>query len=173
MPKLVLGVIDLPYATPSYTPIYTPTKSPKALLGAAKRGKISAPRYAGNQKTTGDVATILEDKYHIEEVFFELHRNQIVGALETSLSGALENLLAGAPATISGTAEGESKIETMFKQYLSNREMDALGVKGVPTKAAQKGVSHRFLHPYAKRPPRPSFIDTGLMQANFRAWVEN
>jgi hypothetical protein len=169
VPVLNLGIIDIPYAAQNYA---TP-KSPKAMLGAAKRGKVSAPKYQGNQRTTGDVAEILEKRYAIMDTFFDLHKNDIVGALEGSLAGALENVLAGGPGTMSATAEGESAIETMFKQFLSNREMDALGIKGIPTKAAREGVSHRFKHPYARRPERPSFIDTGLYQSNFKAWVEN
>jgi hypothetical protein len=35
-----------------------------------------------------------------------------------------------------------------------------------------RGVNHRFMHPYARRPSRPSFIDTGLYVANFTAWVD-
>ena len=170
MPTLNLGVIDIPYATPSS---YRKPPSAKYVLGAAKRGKVTAPRYQGNQHTTGDVAEILEAKYHPMEIFFELHREQIVDVLEGSIAGALENVLAGAPTNLSGTAEAESSIETMFKRFLSNKEMDGLGVKGIPTAAALAGVSHRFAHPYAKRPSRPSLIDTGLYQANAKVWVES
>jgi hypothetical protein len=38
--------------------------------------------------------------------------------------------------------------------------------------AALHGVSHRFKHPYARRARRPSFIDTGLYQNSFAAWVD-
>ena len=108
--RLHLGVLDVPY----------------------KQGSNSSP------ETTGDVAEILENRYHPIEIFYEEHAN----------------------------------IETRFRHFLSQKEMDSLGVPGVPTKAALAGVSHRFKHPYAKRAPRPSFIDTGLYEASFRAWVE-
>lgn len=123
-------------------------------------------------KTTGEVAEILEAKYHIMETFFELHETEIVGMLERSLEGALQNIAAGAPGTIGVNAEGESAIEATFKNWLSQRGMDQTATPGVPTLAALHGVSHRFAHPYARRASRPSFIDTGLYQANFKAWVD-
>ena len=87
------------------------------------------------------------------------------------MAGALENIAAGANIKkIKVTAEAESEIETAFKLFLGQQEMNGV-VPGVPTKAALKGVNHRMLHPYAKRGPRSSFIDTGLYQANFKVWM--
>jgi hypothetical protein len=163
---LHLGVIEVPYSDASYA------AAPKGKrLGRAKRGNPAAPR-GSNQQTTGDVAQLLEDKYHIMETFFELHENDIAGMFERSAEGALQNLMAGAPGTISITAEAESEIEARFRQFLSNREMDATGTAGVPTRAARLGVSHRFLHPYARRSSRPSFIDTSLYVSNFHVWSD-
>jgi hypothetical protein len=162
-----LGVVDIPYADASYEKPH----SPKARLGRVKRGKIDAPRTPSNQQTTGDVAEVLEAKYHVMEVFADLHEDVIVSAFEESLGDALQSLIQGAPPTMSFSAAAESAIEDRFRQFLSNREMDETATPGVPTKAARDGVSHRFAHPYAKRPSRPSFIDTGLMQANFKVWT--
>ena len=67
-------------------------------------------------------------------------------------------------------AAGESQIENRFKQFLSLREVEKLGIPGVPTKAALAGVSHRFKGKKGGR--RPSFIDTGLYQASFKAWID-
>ncbi len=62
---LHLGVIDIPYSDASYT------AAPKGRkIGRARRGKITAPPPQSNHKTTGDVAEILEAKYHIMETFF-------------------------------------------------------------------------------------------------------
>ena len=164
MLTLHLGVIDIPYSDASYTAAPKDRK-----IGRARRGKITAPAPQSNHKTTGDVAEILEAKYHIMETFFETHEDAISGLLEKSVEGALQNLLAG-PGTLNATAEGESDIAKAFQDFIEQRGMDGL-VDGVPTKAAQRGVSHRFLHPYAKRPSRPSFVDTGLYVANFAAWT--
>jgi hypothetical protein len=165
---LNLGVIDIAYSDANYKP----TRSPKARLGAAKRGKIDVPKTPSNLKTTGDVAEILEDKYHIMEIFYELHEDVITEMLAESMSDALESLANGAPATLNISAAGNAKIEELFKKWLSERGMDATMTPGVPTEAARKGVSHRFAMPYQRRPSRPSFIDTGLYVANFISWTE-
>lgn len=78
----------------------------------------------------------------------------------------------GAPVSLDPFGSATSKIEDRFKQMLSTRELDSLGFPGIPTAAAQRGVNHRFKHPYKKRAARPSFIDTGTFQASAKAWVE-
>ena len=69
-------------------------------------------------------------------------------------------------------AGAESKIENMFKKAISGKEFDSL-IPGVPTEAAKRGVNHRLAHPYAKRGPRPSFLDTSLYSSSFKSWVED
>lgn len=155
MPLLHLGVADVPYA-----------QAP----GAAHR--YTRAHSKGSAVTTGDVAEWLEDKYHPMEVFAQQHMDDLAKDLEGSLQGALEDLLMGAPAGADAFGSATSKVEERFKEFLSLKEMDALGYPGVPTQASLRGVSHRFKHPYARRPPRPSFIDTGLYQSSFKAWVE-
>ena len=135
-----------------------------------KLGVAVLPYAAPGGQTTGDVAEILEQKYHIQEVFFELHKQYIAEALESSMANALESLLVGAPSNLSPTAEATSKIEDRFKQFLSNKELDALGYPGIPTKASLMGVNRRMKT--KKGGPRPSFIDTGLYQSSFKAWVD-
>ena len=108
------------------------------------------------------------------EVFFETFgADKIAELAGVAIAGAIEDVAAGRPPDrIVPTAEAESEIEAKFRSFLSEQKMDGIGIPGVPTQAALNGVSHRFLHPYAKRPERPSFIDTGLYQANFKAWFE-
>lgn len=142
--RLHLGVLDVPY----------------------KQGSNSSP------ETTGDVAEILENRYHPIEIFYEEHAQEIGDWLAEAMSDELEAVMNGAPPSSDPLMAGTQNIETRFRHFLSQKEMDSLGVPGVPTKAALAGVSHRFKHPYAKRAPRPSFIDTGLYEASFRAWVE-
>lgn len=149
---LHLGVADVPYGPP-------PSK-----------GKKKPPKSTGI--TTGDVAEILEAKYHVMRIFFEMHDEEVINYLGDGLKDALEALFSGAPISLDPFGEGCSKIEDRFKQFLSQREMERLGYPGVPTKAAIKGVNHRFRHPYASaNMRRPSFIDTGQYQASFKAWV--
>jgi hypothetical protein len=144
---LHLGVADVPYADPG-------TKK--------KSGSL----------TTGDVAEILEAKYGVMGHFVDLHGADIARELENSVLGAIESLIAGAPASHDAFGTATSEIEEIFRAMLSNRELDKLGIPGVPTAAAKRGVSHRFKRPYARRKERPSFIDTGLYQDSFKAWVE-
>jgi len=152
---LHLGVTEIPYAN-----------NPQLSAKQRKKSKAST-------QTTGDVAEILEAEYHIMQIFFNLHDKGIAKDLESSLEGALENLLAGAPLGGNAFAEAESEIEQRFKNFLTNREMETLGYPGVPTQAALEGVNHRLKHPYKKsNPRRPSFIDTGLYESSFKAWVD-
>jgi hypothetical protein len=143
--KLVLGVIDIPYSQ-----------------GSRRGGTV----------TTGDVAGFLENKYHIMQIFFEEKADAVIlPEIEKSVTGAITSLFAGAPATIDPFGSGTSKIEDAFKQFIATKEVEKLGIPGVPTQAALRGVSHRFKRPYQRRPPRPSFLDTVLFLASFKAWV--
>jgi len=153
MPKLYLGVIDQPYTNATYMP------------GSKK-----------STATTGMVAEWLENKYHIMEHFWQIYGESskavIPGLLLKSLTRTVNTLLISkrAPRQINpfGTATGE--IEVLFKQMLDAKELDTLGYPGIPTKQALIGYSNRFKR--RRGPVRPSFIDTGLYQASFKAWVD-
>ncbi len=164
MPVLHLGEVEIPYGD---------SHAPAKPVAQAKKGKAAKPLKVSvgvDSKTTGDVGEILDRKYHIYTTFWSRYQNRIAKNLEESLGDAIEVMMNGGPAARDPLTAATSSIETMFKAFLSNREMD--GLPGIPTQAAQDGVSHRFKHPYAKRAPRPSFIDTGLLQTSFRAWVD-
>jgi hypothetical protein len=166
MTVLHFGVAEMPYAT------LVPKSSYRVAVRTKRGGKpqkISAAPSGG--QTTGDVAEILESRYHVMEVFWELHQDGIIAAFEKTMIGAIENLGMGAPAGNNALAEAESDIETQFKKFISNKEMDGIQ-PGVPTKASLKGVNHRLAHPYAKgNPVRASFRDTGLYEQSFKAWM--
>lgn len=124
-------------------------------------------------KTTGDVAEILEAKYHLMATFAQIFDRQIRAAATKSIQGAVSTMIMrGTGSTKRHPLAGAtSEIEHLFKQAISQQAFDGK-ISGVPTAAALRGVSHRFKHPYAKRPARPSFRDTGLYQSSFRAWVD-
>lgn len=151
---LHLGVVDIPYAQ------------------APKRHQRKAG--TGGTQTTGDVAGWLENRYHVMEIFAEEKGEQIAAALEGSIAGALESAFMGAANlnSFDPTGAGTSEIEDLFKTFLSSREIEKLGYPGIPTQAAQDGVNHRLKHPYKKRAARPSFIDTGLYESSFKAWID-
>lgn len=166
MTTLHLGVTDLPYTAE------TDTSSQK--VKKPRRGKANRPiktrTPSSSSTTTGQVAQFLENKYHVMEIFYELNADQISKNLEESLAGVMENVLMGAPMPDDVFASATSKVEDSFKKFLSQKEMEKLGYRGVPTKAALMGVSHRFKK--KRGAPRPSFIDTGLYQSSFRSWIE-
>lgn len=164
---LHLGVVDFPY-----------TQSPNAEEPVRQGKRRGGSRWrrrdliGGEVATTGDVAEILEKKYNIMSIFVEEHMDDVIlPAVQNALAGALETVLMGGPA-VEGFALGSaaSGIETAFKNFISNKEMESLGYPGVPTQAAQRGVNHRMLHPYKRRAARASFRDTGLYQSSFKVW---
>ncbi len=164
-----LGVWDVPYATrvgPEQRRVFTrTTKGGKPARGSA------APSGA---QTTGDVAEILEDKYHVMEVFAEEVGNEkLARAVEHSIEGAIVDLVLGKdPDLVSPMATAMGEIETAFRLFLDQEEMNGVA-PGVPTKASLRGVNHRLKHPFAKgNPARPSFIDTGTYQSHFRAEIK-
>ena len=127
--------------------------------------------------TTFSVAEILEAKYHVMEIFYELRKEDVAKALEKSIQSALDMLDSDAPAeSINPFATASADIEASFKQFLDSQEIERIGYPGVPTQAALDGVSHRFKRPRGKktdkRAPRPSFIDTGLYEASMKAWID-
>lgn len=151
MPTLVLGVNDIPYTD------------------------------SGETTTTGDVAEILEGKYGVMQHFFDLHKQEIGNLLAQQLAHGMESIALGAPITFNVYGGATSEIENKFKQFLSLREMDKLGIPGVPTKASLMGKSSRKKKSKERKgrgrsasgTTRPSFIDTGTYQANMRAEIKN
>lgn len=128
--------------------------------------------YAHGGKSTGDVAEILEAKYHLFEAFWQLHQEQIVAEVTEAITGAFESVVRGAPPPADPHAAAMTKVQQLFNVFLDQKEMDTLGYPGVPTAASLAGVNHRLKHPYRKsNKPRPSFVDTGLLENSMRAWV--
>lgn len=123
--------------------------------------------YDGESVTTGDVATFLEEKYSVMQLFFEVHEKDIVQLMENSIAGSLENIMAGAPPANDPFAESMSEIHNLFIFFITSQQLD--GHPGIPTLASLEGISRRLKN--KRGPPRPSFVDTGLYIASMRAWV--
>lgn len=149
--KLALGVIDLPYV---------------AQKPLSAKGTKSTP----DQTTTGKVAAILEAKYGVMGAFYELHQQDIAEALAISMQETLEALMMGAPASIDPFGAAMSETEQLFRTFLDDKEIEVMGIAGVPTQASLDGVNHRMK--IKKGEPRPSFVDTGLYQSSFKAWIK-
>lgn len=167
MMTLHLGVVDIPYSGK----VAATTADHFAAL---QRGKPLTKSSARGSLTTFDVATILEARYGIMQHFFNRYRDQIFGALHNSIEGKLETAIMGGKLSPGSTEPQLTKVETMFHEFISQRIVEQVGIKGVPTQAALDGVNHRLKHPYAStNPRRPSFRDTGLFMNNFAAWVSD
>lgn len=123
-----------------------------------------------NGEETHFVATILEDKYGLFSKFAESNEQKIADQLADSVQNALETILSGGHAP-DPFAECCEEINQDFRDFLDKEVMATLGVPGVPTKAALKGRSKRFKR--SRGPRRPSFIDSGVLQASFKSWVTN
>lgn len=159
MTTIVLGVDDVPY---SFTENVGTTKNGK------NKGKNKGRKYAS---TTGDVAEILEEQYHIMEVFFTRHHEEIIALLEESAQGGFETLMMGGVSDDAFAAAGP-EIEKLFQVFIDSKEMDGIALGGsypVPTHASIIGINSRKKQ---LDPGRPSFKDTGLYEASFRAWVD-
>jgi hypothetical protein len=166
--KLVLGVEDHAYAA---------RYEPQSPLSATKKKKrqasmTHAQTAYGKGKTTGEVAKDLESRYGIMGAFWEMEQDYIMSLIEKSISQSIEDMAASGEPSSPISQDVLEKIEARFKRNLSMKRYDGQ-LPGVPTTAALQGVSHLFRHSYAKRPSRPSFIDTGMFQASFKAWIEN
>jgi hypothetical protein len=172
---LNLGVYDIEYAA---------TFRAELARGRGKKRTLSAAlqSYAGS-KTTGQVAEWLENRYGIMRTFYEHESGRVViPAIEHAVRGALIDILNGRTGVINVPDRAMQIIKAAFDESLSLRKYDQwIGPPRVPTKPAQGFVKHRHkdLGKAARRKDiaaggqgvRPSFIDTGLYQTSFRAWM--
>ena len=142
--KLHLGVIDVPY--------------------------VDKPGRKGTGVTTGDVATFLEEDFHPIETFVKVRGKDIGESIERSVGGALETLMMGGPTNVDPFGTATNEIKQHFNDFILRKEMDNLGIPGVPTQASLKGVNSRRKNRKGK-PGRPSFYDSGLYLDSFVAWV--
>jgi hypothetical protein len=140
-PKLVLGVIDVPY----------------------EDGKT----------TTGDVAEILEGKYHVMEIFYLERREQIEALIAGQAAAALQNLLTGSMQYGDPIFDVTQQIDELFRDFLDADEISAILPITQQITAAQIGKNSRKKSGYNKNnEARPAFIDSGLFQSSFRSWIE-
>ncbi|MGH7716803.1 MAG: hypothetical protein ACREML_12495, partial [Vulcanimicrobiaceae bacterium] len=106
--------------------------------------------------------------------FYDVRKDKIAGFVADSMANALQDMLSGRKPSSSPTYGAEQHIEGEFRSFLDANEMTtlAIGLGRDYLAAAARGVSHRKKHPYAKRGPRPAFIDTGTYRMAFRAIVK-
>jgi hypothetical protein len=163
--KLQLGFENIPYSQR-----YAPQSPFTATMKKRAPKNLSKPQQAyGQGKTVGQVAEEIEKKYHLVEVWYTFEEDFIVKNFEEAYALGMEDGMMSGP--WDAVWDPAPALEPKFRQALSRRKFDGL-IHGVPTRAAQTGVSHLRQNPYAPRAPRPSFIDTSLYQRSFKAWTE-
>jgi len=152
MPVLHLGVVDIPYTQ----------------RASSKKTK----KVASGTQTTGDVAEWLEAKYGVMDAFYNSNKSDISIVLEEAVSVELENLLMGRPINKNAFGNKVDAVQKLFADFLDTHQAERVITKGkVPTDAAIRGVNHRMKNNKGT-PGRPSFVDTGLYQSSFKAWVD-
>ena len=100
-------------------------------------------------------------------VFAEIEADNIKIHLETYIEGEMENMLkfGVAPKQIHFI----DKITKDFQDFIDLEKLAGV-VPGVPTGAALKGTNRRLKLKHGPR--RPSFQDTGTMEASLLTWIE-
>ncbi|MBR8362169.1 hypothetical protein KDW55_02405 [Burkholderia sp. AU19243] len=103
-------------------------------------------------------------------VFLEMYEEEIGELLANDIAGEIESIAHGKPVGRLSVDVSTGKIGELFRDFLDAREWKQASAQTVA--AADEGVNHRKKRPYAaENPARPEFVDTGLYQASFRAWV--
>lgn len=133
--------------------------------------------------STGDVAGYLENRYHIMRTFLEQEEKFIEDQLIDAVAGAIESIAQGRPVPGLNTALGTKLdtrqlfgasvnqcIEERFRDFLDSGEMNRYLPPKQQSQAAAAGINHRKKDPNTGQ-ARQAFIDTGLYQAAFRAWM--
>ncbi|MDR3445976.1 hypothetical protein [Dyella sp.] len=120
--------------------------------------------------TTGDVAGFLEERYHIMRVFLESNEEFISETLVNEVAGAIESIAQGKRVPKLNLAPATGKIEARFREFLDAGELQRLLPKSQKVSEETLRISTRKKSGKTDK-PRQAFIDSGLYQASFRAWV--
>jgi hypothetical protein len=123
-----------------------------------------------SEKTTYDVAKILEEKYGLFTVYAEQYAEVIAQHISEDVAGSMETFLLTGKFPSEPLPQAADAIGKDFQKFIYTREAEGAGMPNVPTQAALKGVNRRLKIKKGAR--RPSFIDTGIMEASLKAWFE-
>lgn len=141
-------------------------------------GVLDGPHASGEAAPDGskapitifELAEILEAKYALFSQFVDLEFDYIEDVLETAMNNQIDALMNSHPVPDDPWAEVGSALTKRFKLYLETEEIVKSGVPGVPTAAALAGKNSRLKTRKGMR--RPSFIDTSVLYASLKVWME-
>jgi len=163
--KIQFGFDNVPYAAR-----YSQQSPISATLKRRRPKTLSAHQHSyGAGKTVGQVAEELEKKYSLLETFYGMEEDFIVDNVEGSIANGMVQGIIGGSWDYDWDA---TPLEGKFRRSLTGRKYDGV-IRGVPTRAAQRGISHLRADAFKKgAAPRPSFVDTTLYMRSFKAWTE-
>jgi hypothetical protein len=138
-----------------------------------------------DDKTTYEVAKILEEKYTLFSSFADNKTQNIANHLAEGLEQAIAQMALGVPFQNSINA-GASMIENDLKKWIYLQEVEQAGIVGVPTQSALDGTNYRMksvsakqyvtgkkgVRKVTKNARRPSFMYSGVLEASLKAWID-
>lgn len=135
-------------------------------------GVIDEAYSAGNGvQTTGKVARILEDNYHVMEKFYELHGEAVSKAVSDAVGGAIESMLRGGEQVV-GPALDVSRIKAQFMSYLDSGEWEKASGQRIKAAHNRHTVHHNDGSTEQSRRSDKAFVRTGQYENAFIAWIE-
>jgi len=126
--------------------------------------------YVDGTTTTGDVAGFLEDRYHVMRKFAEMNEDFIADTIADHFAGLIESVAQGKRVSAIDMTPAMSKIEERFRDALDSGEIHQSLPQEQQVSAATLKTSSRkkVIKPDESR---QAFIDSGMYQASFRAWI--
>ena len=146
MVELALGVVDLLYSD--------------------SHGSSSGAQ------STGAVAEILESRYHVLEIFYELNQDFIAEQMAQAMEDEIDDLVNGKPPSSDPLYGAHQRIEARFRAWLDSNEIQTILPLKLQVNAAKVGKNSRKKSGKNKGgQERAAFVDTGQYQSAFRAWL--
>jgi hypothetical protein len=161
---LHLGFVSTPYMSDT---IAAPMRSARTEEARKKRRSFK------KTMTAEKVSGILESSYNIVNQFSEKYGEEIGEIIRDGVELSIIDILPGGDREykpisnrmIQYMKPKTREIEKLFREFLDNEEAEG---SGIPTKAAMLGVRRGR----KRGGRRPSFVDTGIYRASFRAWAD-
>ncbi|GGA00440.1 hypothetical protein [Dyella caseinilytica] len=120
--------------------------------------------------TTGDVAGYLESRYHIMRIFLEENEGFIHDCITNEVAGAIEIIAQGKRVPKLELRPAMSRIEERFRDALDSGELHRILPQSQQVSDATLKTSSRK-KVMTQTESRQAFIDSGLFQNSFLAWV--
>jgi hypothetical protein len=155
---------------------YTKETMARPAASAKSEEQRNRKRSFSRTMTAQKVAEILENKYDIVETFSAIYDEEISNIMKDGVSQVANNLLSGGKGTTTASMKNLMKpytneVQNLFRQFLDHEEMNGL-IEGVPTAAAMGGKLRGRGKVSRGGKQRPSFVNTGIYRASFRAWAD-